>query len=212
MPIKNVSQGDCISSIAHEFGLFWETIWTHEKNAELVKKRENPNALLPGDKVFVPDVRQKDESGATTLRHVFRLRGGPVKLNIQLLDIDGNPRVNIPFTLDVDGKKIQKSTNEEGRISELIPATSVKAKLTVRPPNAPVEEYDVDLGFMTPISDTAGVQARLKNLGFYRGDMNGNLDEETLDAVAEFQADAGLSVTRAIDDATRAALNEQHGG
>jgi N-acetylmuramoyl-L-alanine amidase len=62
MPSHTVKQGDCISSIAHETGFFWETLWNHPDNAKLKQLRKNPNALLPGDVVSIPDQRVKQES------------------------------------------------------------------------------------------------------------------------------------------------------
>ena len=38
-----ILEGDTLLSIAHEKGFrSWETIWEHEKNAELRKKRSDP--------------------------------------------------------------------------------------------------------------------------------------------------------------------------
>ena len=54
-----VQQGDCISSIAYELGMFPGTVWDDPKNSTLKEKRKNPNALLPGDIVHV---RQKETS------------------------------------------------------------------------------------------------------------------------------------------------------
>src|SRR5258708_33469109 len=51
-----VVQGDCISSIAAQNGFGrWQTVWDRPENAALKKTRKNPNALSPGDQVFVPD-------------------------------------------------------------------------------------------------------------------------------------------------------------
>jgi N-acetylmuramoyl-L-alanine amidase len=60
MPNHNVVQGDCVLSIAEQYGFFWETVWNHPSNAELKKKREDPAILYPGDVVFVPEKRLKD--------------------------------------------------------------------------------------------------------------------------------------------------------
>jgi N-acetylmuramoyl-L-alanine amidase len=89
MPDHTVTQGECISSIAERYGLFWETVWNHPNNAELRQQRENPNVLRPGDVVFVPERREKLESGATDTRHRFLKKGVPAKLRLRLLKEPG---------------------------------------------------------------------------------------------------------------------------
>ena len=53
-----VKEGDCLSSIAFEQGFFPDTIWNHSNNAVLKEKRKDPNVLMQGDVVFVPDREQ----------------------------------------------------------------------------------------------------------------------------------------------------------
>ena len=60
MKAHQVEQGECLSSIAYECGFFPDTIWNHPQNAELKRKRNNPNALMLGDIISVPDKRIKE--------------------------------------------------------------------------------------------------------------------------------------------------------
>lgn len=87
MPIDHeVKQGDCIGSIAHEHGFFWETIWNDPKNAELRSKRKDPNILKEGDVVHIPDKTLKEHPGATEKRHTFVLKGAPAKLRFRIME------------------------------------------------------------------------------------------------------------------------------
>lgn len=208
MPIHVVKQGDCMSSIADQYGFFWQTLWNHERNAELKERRRDPNVLMAGDRVFIPDVRAKEESGETTRVHTFRLKGVPVKLNIQLMDINGQFRANVRYTLTVDGRRTTGVSGDDGMVSMVIPPRAKKGQLSLETG----EEYELDLGYMNPVEYASGVQARLKNLGYYKGDISGTLDEETRKAIRRFQRDKNLPETGEADQATRDALLAEHQG
>jgi hypothetical protein len=206
MPIHIVRQGDCLSSIADRYGFFWETLWSHERNAELRHQRTDPNVLMAGDRVFIPEIRPKDESGETTRVHTFRMKGVPAKLNLRIQDEFGEPRAGLKYTLSVDGKKTQGVVPEDGLISEVIPPQARKAIITLETD----EQWVLDLGYINPIGYGSGVQARLKNLGYYLGEITGQIDDETRLALRRFQRDHGLEETGEADEATRAALEAAH--
>jgi N-acetylmuramoyl-L-alanine amidase len=209
MPVHFVKQGDCMNTIACQYGFFWETLWNHERNAELKKKRQDPNVLMAGDQVFIRDKRVKEESGATGQTHTFRLKGVPVKLRFQLVDFDGSPRAGEKYTLTVDGSKRSGVTGEDGEISEVIPPQAKKAKLEIIDTG---EEYDFDLGHVNPVEYASGVQARLKNLGYYKGEITSTLDDETKEAIRRFQRAHGLPETGDTDSQTLDLLRETHLG
>lgn len=86
-----VQAGDCVSSLAFENGLPWETLWNHSNNAELKLKRKNPNILKRGDILHVPDLRPGEQPRATEKKHKFKLKGAPVELRLRIMEI---PRLN----------------------------------------------------------------------------------------------------------------------
>lgn len=204
-----VRQGDCISSIALENGHFWETIWNHSANAQLREQRGDPNVLLPGDRVFVPAKQTKEESCQTDQTHRFRRRGEPTKLRLRLLSDSGRPRARETYRLIVDGRhRHDGQTDADGRIEHFIAGNSASAKLYVGPEN---QEYQLLLGHVDPVSEISGVQARLRNLGYNPGEIDGRMGPETRAALEQFQTDRDIQVTGRPDQATRDALEQAHG-
>jgi hypothetical protein len=204
-----VQEGDCLSSIAETFGFFWETLWDHANNAELRQSRQDPNTLVPGDHVFIPDIRIKEEAGQTTLVHTFRLKGVPVYLNFRVLDEEGTPRAGVQYTLSVDGAEKKGVTPEDGLIAEVIPPKAAKATLTLHDEDGD-EEYEFLLGNLEPVERPKGLQARLLNLGYMKGDITGQIDDATHRALELFQLAHQMEPTGQPDDATLAALAQLH--
>lgn len=204
-----VKNGECFSSIARQTGHFWETLWNDPGNCELRAVRLNPNVILPEDRVFVPPLRPKLESGQTEMRHRFVRRGEPSKLRM-VIKANGRPRANEPYTLEIDGKVFQGTLDPEGKLERAIPGDAKSGKLIVgEGPDA--KEYRLKLGGLAPIDATMGLQARLRNLGFGPSRCSGEMDEETQAAMRRFQAKYGLPETGAADRATLEKVKEIHG-
>lgn len=160
-----IQQGDCVSSIAFERGFFWETLWNHPQNATLKQQRRDPNVLMAGDVIHIPDKLARDEDAATSQRHCFRLRGVPAKLVLRLIDPEGKPRNNLHYVLTVDGSNQEGQTDDHGRITTPIPPGAQQAHLKLQDPQG-AEEYDLPLGHMDPVETDSGVAQRLTNLGY----------------------------------------------
>ena len=203
-----VEQGDCLSSIADKKGFFWQTLWEHSRNADLKKKRQDPNVLFPGDIVHIPDKRLKEETVSTGQVHRFRVKNIPAKLSIRLL-YDGEPRRSEAYVLELEGKRTTGKTNEDGLIQVSIHPGATEGKLIVGEGERRTE-YQLQLGQLDPVKENSGAQARLRNLGFYEGAINGQLDEATSQAITAFQAFVGLPITSALDEATIAKLQLAH--
>jgi len=204
-----VKPGDCINSIAFEHGFFWESLWNHANNAGLKQKRKDPNVLMEGDVVHIPDLTLGQESAGTEERHRFRLKGVPAKLCLRLTDWENKPRKGVPYILTIDGISKTGKTDANGRIEEPIPPGACRAHLKVQNPDR-VEEYDLPLGHLDPIAEDSGVVQRLTNLGYACGDETG-IGEQTRVALKAFQARHSLAATGEADQTTRKKLQEVHG-
>ena len=204
-----IQQGDCISSLAHERGFFWKTLWDHSSNADLKSKRTDPNVLMEGDIVHIPDFTLKQESRATERRHKFKRKGVPSKLNVRF-EFDGQPRAKVPFTLDIDGTVSQGTTDGAGWVRASLQPNAQAAKITLKPKNSDPEEYVLKLGHLDPIDTISGQKARLKNLGFFTGEISPENSAEYVQALKAFQRANGMKETGVADASINDKLKQMH--
>jgi N-acetylmuramoyl-L-alanine amidase len=204
-----VEQGECLQSIAHRYGHFWRTIWDHPANAELKRQRKD-NVLLPGDRITILPRRERVEARPTDQRHKFLRRGVPARLRLKLLDYEHHPRASQSCTLIIDGQIRSVQTNGDGMIDEPLPPDAREARLLVDQEGTQVE-YVFALGHVDPLDSTAGVQQRLANLGFYRGEIDRRPSPALRAALKAFQQVAELQPSGNLDKQTKQALENLHG-
>lgn len=212
-----VEQGEYLASIAKDYGFSdWHTIYDHPQNADLKKKRPNPNVLFPGDQLFIPDKQLKEESCATEKKHRFQIKVPKASLKIVLKDSDGNALSNQPYTLKIAWLEFKGTTDGNGALEQKVP-------IGVQTGDLHLDKLGIDwplkIGHLDPIEDKgssneilSGVQARLNNLGFHCGEVDGIQGPLTESAIRAFQQNYGLTVTGTPNNATRAKLAELHVG
>lgn len=203
-----------MNSIAALYGLpDYRLIYDDGANAALRQSRPNPNVLLPGDRVVVPEIRPIDESCATDARHKFVLKRSKVRFRLVLKDRDG-PMAGRPYTLTVEGRPpVDGVTDGSGLLDEPVPASARSAELRLQrssDPSAGVLVWTLQLGSLDPDDKVSGVQARLNNLGFFCGKVDGIVGPRTQKALRSFQQQNGLPKTGRIDAATSAKLSGLH--
>jgi hypothetical protein len=203
-----VQQGDTTISLSEQFGLFALTIWNDPANASLREQRGDMNVLLPGDVLTIPDLRQKFENCDTNARYIFRRKGIPALLRMQIFDCE-EPRASQKYTLTIDGKKIEGTTNAQGILEEYVPAQAAGGELVIGDDQF---RMALDFGHLDPITEISGVQKRLNNLGYECGEADGQLNQRTREALAALQSRFSMPITGEIDDATRNKLREIHDG
>jgi|SRR6266850_878625 len=236
MPTHTIEQGECLFSLAAQYGIPCKDLHDHPQNAALKKKRPHAGILAPGDIVFIPPRKTKSESVATDSRHKFVVTLPKVKLRLVMRDRQGKPYGGKKFIVTVDGKETKGSTTGSGLIEVDIPATARKGRLQVwfsEDPDDPAPHVDreLELGHLDPVDTLSGVQARLNNLG-YRCSDDGHADLATVGAVRAFRAKVGLpeveepepppdgderahvaaTLAKLLDDDVRQKLASQHEG
>jgi hypothetical protein len=209
MPSHTLRQGDHLSRVAQQYGFRdYRLIWDDPQNADLKKKRGNPNVLLPGDVLFIPAKQQKTETRPTTDVHTFRLKAARLMLRLVVRDFDNRPIPGTACELEVEGRKYALTTDGQGRIQQAIPATAENAVLRI----AVLEmELPVKIGHLDPPDETSGWRQRLINLGYHFNPLDDGDETKLSHAIEEFQCDHGLKVTGQLDSATQAKLKDEHG-
>ena len=203
----SIRQGDCLTSIALARGFDPQTLWDHPDNAELKQLRKSPHALLPGDKLEVPAIEEREEGVATGSVGRFKLSVGPVKLRIRLTR-HAEPRADEAYELIFEEQTISGTTDGDGWIDQPIPSTATRATLSLLEGE---ETYELQLGHLDPHDSPSGIQQRLRALGFYFGAVDEEIGPQTQAAIRRFQTKQGLEVSGEADDATVDALRDAYG-
>lgn len=208
-----VAQGECLASIAADYRFSdWRTIYNRPENAELRRKRQNPNLVYPGDLIYIPHLSLGKVECATGRLHRFVLRKQLTLLRIAIEDVEGNPLSGKKYRLEVEGETYEGSTAGEGLLEKEIPATAKSGALTVWLDDDEYDDYtwELAIGALDPIEEISGVQARLNNLGYSCGSVDGIAGPRTKAAVKEFQTRMSLPATAIIDDALRKKLRQAY--
>ena len=115
---------------------------------------------------------------------------------MQLCDSEFKPYGNKMYMLNVGGKRISGQTDGQGFVHAMIPVTATTADLAVwitPPPRGTRARWVVAIeDDAPPPTDVRGAQLRLKNLGYFAGDADGEMSDGLQDAVRAFQRDHEL--------------------
>jgi len=209
-----VQEGDCLSSLAQKARLAsWKKIYFHANNADFRTLRPDPNVILPDDRLFIPDPDLTPDPADTDKRHPYVVKKDPTTLRIVMADEDNTPYANCPYRLRVAGAQIEGTTDDTGLITEEIDAAAQTGELTVWWAEAPALhcKWNLQLGHLDPVEHVKGVQARLNNLAYNSGPVDGIVGPLTRGATRRFQEKWGLAVDGIAGPITKAKLKEIHG-
>ena len=215
-----VLQGEHLSHIAQHYGFGdWRTIYYDPLNSEFRQKRPNPDVLYPGDRLNIPEKELKFIAARTEMIHRFVMTSRNLSLRIIVRDCAGHAVSRKRYRLEIgpDTSPLVREgiTADNGLIEQAIPTDSREGRLTLWEGNGPgtseLFRWDIRIGFLDPVDKITGVQARLKNLGFFRGAIDGTDDATTRAAIISFQNRYGLPATGVLEAQTMNKLLEAHG-
>lgn len=207
-----VKQGERLATIAAMYGVSPTIIYADPDNAELWKKRPNPNQLLPGDEVSLGDPNRPSDL-PTGAGHTLMIASG----RDEMLSIFLGSRYDASFAgqrfeLKAGKRTIQGKVPDDNVIVAVIAlgTESGELKLWLSEDPEVIASWTLKVGHLDPITEVSGVQARLNNLGYGAGEVDGNEDDDLKGAVASFQNDVGLEPSGEVNDDCRAALDQAH--
>lgn len=213
--IHIVSQGEHLPSIAKRYGFSdWKTIYDHPKNKDLKDKRPNPNILYPGDQVFIPKKEFKQSDIQSGKKFTIKMKSLVAKLAIVMKKEDEKPFANVKYKIKIGERTTNGSTDGDGKITMEVDPDVTDIDLTLlldeKDPEATVRRR-LKVGYLDPIDEITGMQARLNNLGYQAGSIPDANDPRFRSAVEEFQCDHKLKVDGVCGPKTQAKLKEVHG-
>lgn len=213
--VHTVLQGEHVTRIAQQYGFTdYRIIWDHASNADLKKTRKNPDVLLPGDRISIPELQRKEESCSTGGRHKFEAPKKRLSLYIVLQNAARKAMADIACEIRVEGERHALVTDDRGMISCALQPTAERAVLTIGETSgdAPIQ---IRIGHLDPVEEPSGQAARLNNLGYFAGPIAGFSEADNkllfLSAIEEFQCEQKLTVDGKCGPKTQAELKRVHG-
>jgi len=104
----------------------------------------------------------------------------------QLFGPNNKPLSDIKYELNLGQETIAGQTDGEGRIHEPIPVDCQSATLSIWPnsdDNRIKKTLPVQIGALDPADTVTGMQQRLKNIGLYQGQVDGEMGPMTHSAL-----------------------------
>lgn len=229
MAKKTHKIGACewLEKIAHSLHFDAKKAWDDAGNKTLRDNHPDHNLLCKGHILEVPEVQQKEVDGATDTTHKFKVKGkATAKLNLKLEHHVDSP-LEEEYELEIGGKTF-KGTSTKGEIKHEIPISSDVGVLRLTKRNVELTVHVGDLNELVPWAKkqckTKGAQARLNNLAFNSGSVDGIIGRRTRRATKRYQewadtyspgnglAEAELSpVDRKLGTLTAKCLKKTHG-
>lgn len=206
---------------------------TLEGTTSITVKGNGPAMVLGDDAELISKkVRVIAEKSSLELDQEVKIDGPQIKLNssgidkslsaeeggvktkpvdLEFTDEEFKPLANKEWILVAGGAKLEGTTDGDGHLKTDVPEDAESADITIfaeaRPEGRQLK-YRIQLAALPPPDALPGVKARLRNLGYYWGEPDDVLDDDTRAALRSFQEDHDLEVTGEPSQPTQDKLKE----
>ena len=219
MPVPHVvAEGEYLALIALRNGFHdSRLIWDDPANAELKARRKNPNVLLAGDKLVIPDKVAGRVSVTTGKVNPFQATGDVLTLNVHFENAGAKPLASRDVTLALAGvrrgRRLRPGAGRSRRpptargccirtspvpSATALAATQADVQILAQPADPPAA-FRLLIGNLDPVDAPSGQRARLDNLGYFAGYTDADRDQLEW-ATEEFQCDEKLKDRGLFDD------------
>jgi len=210
MPNYIVKDGENLADIAlRECGLVnLASILSDAQNKALFTLR--PDQVLHEDDVVAVPQREagtKEEKLVPEMINEFETDRPEPNLVLQILDRTRKPRAGAKYQLILqDGRDIKGETDGDGKLQAGIPYEQTTVSLVIENVGRTLAIGQLKSGF-----SVEGIQARLNNLGYEAGLVDGNAGDATAAAIRRFEKDNQLKETGEVNEALWNKLREVYG-
>ena len=205
-----VRQGECLSKIAHQYQTGWKRVWNDPKNQALRQKRKSPNILFPGDQLVVPGVDVHEMTVPTDASYRLRIEANAkVKVKLRLLDEKRELMKDALCQIFADEVLVLEKKVNDGMLECELPITAKQVILQATVGRRCVERV-LQVSALDPADQISGVQARLSNLGWYNGEIDGQESELLAAAIQDFRDETGLRPGDQLDADLFTAIEREH--
>jgi hypothetical protein len=176
VPAENraVGPGQTAASVAWSAGFMkFETVWSAPENADLGKRRKDPQVLHPVDTIHVPARLPPQFSFATGREHVITVNRTKLTVRVRLVDWLGKPRAGQACVVTADGDPQEVTSDGQGAVQFVVSPVTSRATIDC----GDGEVFDLAVGALNPVDTLTGAGSRLANLGLYSHVEDATIDD-----------------------------------
>jgi len=211
-----VAQGETLLRIAKQYGYQTsKALYNHPSNAEFKALRPDPNLIYPGDKITIPQKKEKFIPLRTNSINSFVVQNEKEYFRLQVSYDDGDDVAGKRVVLNIGSQTIDTVLQSDGLIEvELNNNDALTGTIDLylnEGETTPTKSFNVQIGNLDPIDTLSGVQGRCNMLGFNCGTVDGVMGKKTRIGVKEFQYEHNLDIDGIPGPKTKAKLQQVFG-